>query len=192
MTQVLLLGFMTVSIGLPCSPACPGSPLTEPLYTGLQRPLSGRAKTFWSRYPFRENSAACQLFLCCIFVLLHLRLQVPWGPCFPACPAGLGFQKAPFANSSALSRAERIYKVVWQNWGSTQPVTCPRGHTVLSGPACRDSRRKNQFLKLKIAPSTPWEGWAGQPGAPLGPGERLQSEPARLTLCRAHWCSGPG
>lgn len=116
----------------------------------------------------------------------------PWGPCFPACPAGLGFQKAPFANSSALSRAERIYKVVWQNWGSTQPVTCPRGHTVLSGPACRDSRRKNQFLKLKIAPSTPWEGWAGQPGAPLGPGERAQSEPARLTLCRAHWCSGPG
>ena len=77
MTQVLLLGFMTVSIGLPCSPACPGSPLTEPLYTGLQRPLSDRAKTFWSRYPFRENSAACQLFLCCIFVLLHLRLQVP-------------------------------------------------------------------------------------------------------------------
>ena len=77
MTQVLLLGFMTVSIGLPCSPACPGSPLTEPLYTGLQRPLSDRAKTFWSRYLFRENSAACQLFLCCIFVLLHLRLQVP-------------------------------------------------------------------------------------------------------------------
>lgn len=89
----------------------------------------------------------------------------PWGPCFPACRGGLGFQKAPLANSSALSRAERIYKVVWQNWGSTQLVTCLRGHTVLSSPACGDSRRKNQFLKLKIAPPTPWEGCAGQPRA---------------------------
>ena len=44
MTQVLLLGFMTVSIGLPCSPVYPGSPLTEPLYTGLQRPLLDRVE----------------------------------------------------------------------------------------------------------------------------------------------------
>ena len=44
MTQVLLLGFMTVSLGLPCSPACSGSLLTEPLYTGLQRPLLDRVE----------------------------------------------------------------------------------------------------------------------------------------------------
>ena len=45
----------------------------------------------------------------------------PSGPCFPGSPAGFGFQKAPLANSPALSQAEHIYKALRQNWGRTWP-----------------------------------------------------------------------
>ena len=67
MTQVLLLGFMTVSIGLPCSPAC----LTEPLYMGLQRPLSDRVEPrlsgpgILSEKTQLPANSSCAGFLCC-------------------------------------------------------------------------------------------------------------------------------
>ena len=69
---------MTVSIGLPCSPACPGSPLTDPLYTGLQRPLSDRVEPRLSGPGIlSEKTQLPANSSCAVSVLLYLRLQVP-------------------------------------------------------------------------------------------------------------------